>query len=165
MSNVHQQSKKLVDTIEQPEKLTDQQVQLAKNFAQARIQEGFSIGSWCSDVGISTKTWYGWKEDADFMDYLNQVQDSMLPEDAVQAYENIKKKVIQLASKQGTTSIKEVQLFNEMFPAVVESDRRKQLEELGLNADGKEKGKERTPSVEERKANLLGKLMSGKEDK
>ncbi|MBN9653616.1 hypothetical protein J0K78_04990 [Halobacillus sp. GSS1] len=163
MSNVHQQSKKLVAAIEPPEKLTDQQVQLVKNFAQARMEEGFSIGSFCQNNSISTKTWYGWKEDADFMEYLNQVQDSMLPEDAVKAYENIKKKVIELAGKQGSTSIKEVQLFNEMFPAVVESDRRKQLEELGLDVNGKEKKAGRTPTPEERKARLLSKLK-GKED-
>ncbi|WP_347861550.1 phBC6A51 family helix-turn-helix protein [Salimicrobium sp. PL1-032A] len=158
MVQAHEKSKKLIDAIEPPMKLTDQQVKLAKQYAYERLKEGFTIASFCSNNNLSSKTFYVWKEQSEFMEYLNRVQDALLPEDAVQAYENVKKKVIEMANKGGATNLKEIKLFQETFPSVVESDRRKQLEELGLDQNGKAKQGNITKSPEEHKESLLRRL-------
>lgn len=150
---MNDKAERLASAIKIPHTLTDRQVALAKQFVQARMMDGFSVGAFCKENGMSTATWYKWSEDDAFKAYLNELSDAIVPTDEKEAYSKIKKLIMKIAEKENP-SIKEIELFTDTFSYVVEADRRERMQALGLGA---------TPSadvvsVEERKASLLSKL-------
>jgi hypothetical protein len=155
--SINSKAEQLIDAIEVPYSLTEQQATLAKKLVKARMLENFSIQSFCSENGISTKTYYSWQENPDFAYYLNQVSDAVIPSSEKDAFQKIKKHILKIADKQ-SPSLKEIELFTSTFSYVVENDRRERMEALGIS-DGNNKPNT-AKSIEERKHALLGRLTA-----
>jgi hypothetical protein len=156
--SMNNKAEKLIDSIEVPYSLNEQQATLAKKLVKAKMLEGFSIQSFCTENGISTKTFYAWQENPDFTYYLNQVSDAIIPADEKDAFQKIKKHILKIADKQNP-SIKEIELFTDTFSYVVESDKRERMEALGIS-DGKNNKPNTAKSIEEKRSALLGRLMA-----
>jgi hypothetical protein len=156
--SMNSKAEKLIDSIEVPYSLSEQQATLAKKLVKARMLDGFSIQSFCTENNISTKTYYAWQENPDFTYYLNQVSDAIIPADEKDAFQKIKKHILKIADKQNPT-IKEIELFTDTFSYVVESDKRERMEALGIS-DGKNNKPNTAKSIEEKRSALLGRLMA-----
>lgn len=152
----------LVNAITIPSHLSDKQVMLAKQFVKSQMMDGFTIAEFCKSNGISTKTWYGYREDAQFNAYLLEIQGAVIPSDEREAYEKIKKKIMQIADKQNP-SVKEYELFLDTFEYVVEADKKERMNALGLTNEAVKSSSHRT--VEEKKASLLSRLIGNGESK
>jgi hypothetical protein len=155
--SMHSKGEQLINAIEVPYSLSEQQATLAKKLVRAKMLDGFSIQSFCSENGISTKTFYAWQQNPDFTFYLNQVSDAIIPADEKDAFQKIKKHILKIADKQNPT-IKEIELFTDTFSYVVESDKRERMEALGIS-DGNNKPNT-AKSIEEKRSALLGRLMA-----
>lgn len=132
--------------------LSAKQKQAAKNYASAKMGEGFTVQAFCSDNSISTRTWYDWLEEDGFISHLSKVQNELIPEDEKQAYEAMKKHILRLAYKTNP-SPKEVELFMDTFSYLAEADKQKhQVAQKLASSD--------TRSFEEKKASLLLRLTS-----
>ncbi|ARK23657.1 hypothetical protein SporoP37_02425 [Sporosarcina sp. P37] len=153
--NNENKAEALINAITVPSHLSDKAVSLAKQFVKSRMMDGFTIAEFCKSNGISTKTWYGFMEDEHFQDYLQQIQDAVIPTDEREAYEKIKKKIMQIADKQNP-SVKEIELFTDTFAYVVEADKRERMDALGLTEEAVKASSFRT--IEEKKASLLSRL-------
>jgi hypothetical protein len=156
--SMNSKGEQLINAIEIPYSLSEQQATLAKKLVKAKMLDGFSIQSFCSENGISTKTFYAWQENTDFTCYLNQVSDAIIPADEKDAFQKIKKHILKIADKQNPT-IKEIELFTDTFSYVVESDKRERMEALGIS-DGKNNKPNTAKSIEEKRSALLGRLMA-----
>jgi hypothetical protein len=155
--SMNNKAEKLLDSIEVPYSLSEQQATLAKKLVKARMLDGFSIQSFCGENGISTKTYYAWHDIPDFTYYLNQVSDCIIPADEKDAFQKIKKHILKIADKQ-SPSIKEIELFTDTFSYVVENDKRERMEALGIS-DGNNKPNT-SKSLEEKRNSLLSRLMA-----
>jgi len=144
----------LVMAIEKPYSISEKQAHLARLFVKAKMMEGFNVTNFCSENRISTKTWYGYMENPDFKYYLNEVQNAIIPDDEREAYQRIKKKILQIAYKHDA-SIKEIELFTNSFSYLVEFDKRERMSALGLTDEHKPNT---AKSIEEKKASLLARL-------
>ena len=160
--STHDKSEALLNAITVPPHLSDKQVMLAKQFVQSRMMDGFTIADFCKENGISSKTWYEYKEDEHFNVYLNEIQNAVIPSDEREAYEKIKKKIMQIADKQNP-SVKEIELFTDTFAYVVEADKKERMDKLGLTNKAVKASSHRT--VEEKKASLLSRLKGNGEPK
>lgn len=152
----NKKAEELINAIEPPSSLSEQQVHLAKQFVKKQMLDGFTVQAFCSENGISTKTFYEWKENPNFTFYLNEVSGAVIPEDEKDAFQKIKKHILKIAEKQNP-SIKEIELFTETFSYVVENDKRERMEALGIS--DKKKPNASAKTVEERKSVLLGRLL------
>jgi hypothetical protein len=156
--SMNNKGEQLINAIEVPYSLNEQQATLAKKLVKAKMLEGFSIQSFCTENNISTKTYYAWQENPDFTFYLNQVSDAIIPADEKEAFQKLKKHILKIADKQNP-SIKEIELFTDTFSYVVESDKRERMEALGIS-DGKNNKPNTAKSIEEKRSALLGRLMA-----
>lgn len=146
----------LVNAIEPPISLSQQQVQIARLYAKDKMLEGFTVQSFCTENRLSTKTLYSWFENPDFDHYLKQIQDAIIPQSEKEAFQELKKKVLQIAYKQSPT-IKEIELFTDLFSYVIEADKHERMEAMGL-LDERKPNTHKT--IEEKKASLLARLTS-----
>ncbi|MGE6630748.1 phBC6A51 family helix-turn-helix protein [Bacillus sp. NPDC077027] len=139
-----------------PSGITEEQARLAKLYVMERHQSGISVGDFCSKHGISTATWYGesYMKNQVFESYLTALGGTVVSADEQEAYQIVKQKIMQMATKQ-SAGVKEIQLFLENFSHVVEADKQSRMKELGIVPEH-EKGQFKT--VEERKASLLARL-------
>lgn len=149
-------SKVLIEAVTVPDKLTERQVTLAKQFVRSKMQEGFTVSEFCSSNSLSSKTWYSWMENPDFSNYVEEIQGAIIPDDEREAYQELKKKIMRIAYKSDPT-VKEYDLFLNTFQYIAEEDRRKNMEKRGLT-DEKGKGTTSGKSHQERKETLLSKL-------
>ena len=145
---------KLLKVIPIPSTLNDKHVELIEKFARGKLMDGFTIANFCSDNKISTKTWYGFLELPEFKHYLSEVQNSVIPASEKDAFQAMKKHILKIPYKE-SPSIKETELFMEVFGYLAEADKQEQMEKLGLNDTGKPS---RYVDVEARKATLLTRL-------
>ncbi|OIJ12964.1 hypothetical protein BKP35_10415 [Anaerobacillus arseniciselenatis] len=147
----------LLETITVPQKLSEQQVKLARQYVKASMQEGFTVAEFCKSNSISTASWYSWMNDEPaFKHYLNQLQDAVIPSDEKLAFQKIKQHILKIAEKQNP-SIKEIELFTDTFSYVVEADKRERLEALGISEKGSPNSND-FRTLEERKNALLSRL-------
>ncbi|MDF2039864.1 phBC6A51 family helix-turn-helix protein [Cytobacillus oceanisediminis] len=151
----NEQTEKALAAVAVPANLSPQKAQLARLFAKEKLMEGFTVSGFCSDNGISTKSWYEYLEEADFKSYLNQVQSAIIPDSERDAYEAMKKHILKLAYKTSPTP-KEVELFMETFSYIQEADKRERMEALGISDEKKPD----TKTLEEKKASLLSRLTT-----
>jgi cysteine synthase len=142
-----------------PNKLTEQQVNLAKAFVKERHETGISVADFCRNHGISTKTWYEWMKDEVFESYLKALGGSIITDDEREAYQQVKKKIMQMATKP-TASVREIELFLNTFSYVVEAEKQERMKELGI-VPAHEKANEKT--IEEKKAILISRLKGDAE--
>ncbi|MCA0992974.1 phBC6A51 family helix-turn-helix protein [Guptibacillus hwajinpoensis] len=154
-------SQELIDAISVPDKLTERQVTLAKQFVRSKMQEGFTVSEFCSSNSLSSKTWYSWMENPDFSNYVEEIQGAIIPDDERAAYQELKRKIMGIPYKKSDLTVKEYELFLATFPYLAEEDRRKNMEQRGLT-DEKGKGTDSSNSHEKRNA-LLTKLKGGAE--
>ncbi|UAL53511.1 phBC6A51 family helix-turn-helix protein [Metabacillus dongyingensis] len=125
---------KMLDEIKVPSSLSSRQIVVAKDYTKEKMLEGFNVQEFCSKHGLSSKTFYNeeWMKNPVFIDYLAQLQDAVIPDDEKQAYNRIKRIILGISSKQNP-SIKEIELFLSTFSYLAESDKRQQMERLGLS--------------------------------
>lgn len=145
---------KLLNAIKKPDSISDRDAGLAKAFAKGKMMEGFTVGSFCKEHSVSTKTWYELLADNDFKAYLSQIQAVLIPDDERQAYEAMKKHLLKIPYLQNPTP-KQIEIFMDVFSYVVEADKRDRMDALGI-ADGNKPVNEKT--VDEKKAILLSRL-------
>lgn len=141
-----------------PAGLSERQKSIAEAYAKDQMKDGFTIGGFCTEQGISTKTFYSteYKENALFTQYVNSLVDKAIPEDEMAAFRKMKRHLLKFAEKENPTT-KEMQMFFEAFDYIREADKRQQMERLGLsNSPANNSGS--TKSIEERKASLLERL-------
>lgn len=144
---MHDKAQQLIDAIAIPAGLNERQAQIAQRYAKSKMMDGHTIAGFCSENGISTKTFYLWMEDAGFRAYLSQIQIAVVPSSEKDAYAKIKLKILQIAEKENP-SIKEIELFTDTFAYVVEADKKERMEALGLNNPAPSRGS--NLSIEER---------------
>lgn len=149
---INSKAEQLINLIKPPISLTDRQVANAKRYVQAKMHDGHTIGNFCSENKISTKTWYTWMEEDAFKSYLNQIADAVVPTNEKDAYAKIKLKILQIAEKTNP-SIKEIELFTDTFSYVVEADKRERMVAMGMT-DAPTEAK----TIDERKEQLLKRL-------
>ena len=145
---------KLLKVIPVPNTLNDQHVELITKYSRGKLLDGFTIAGFCEDNGISTRTWYKFLEIPEFKHYLSQVQNSVIPADEKDAFQEMKKHILKIPYKESPT-IKETELFMDVFGYLAEADKQEQMEKLGLHNNGRLKD---VRTVEERKSSLLSRL-------
>ncbi|MFS0637897.1 phBC6A51 family helix-turn-helix protein [Mesobacillus foraminis] len=141
--------------IKAPASLNDEQIRLAKAFTAERHQTGISISDFCTKQGISTATWYKWKEDVIFSSYLTALGGTIISDDEREAYQIVKKKIMTEATK-ANAGVREIQLFLDNFSYIVEAEKQERMKELGIQPEYMKN--EKQLSVEEKKASLLQRL-------
>lgn len=147
-----------LDKIPVPEGLKERQIKVAKEYViDKQTKEGFTIGDFCKDRNLSTATFYKWMEDYKFNSYIQNLQGEFITDDERQAYQVVKKKIMQRATSKNA-SLKEIELFLETFDYVVQDENHKALEKLGINPN-KQNGNTDTRTVEQKKQALLNRLM------
>ncbi|WP_404347486.1 hypothetical protein LG311_17835 [Sutcliffiella horikoshii] len=140
-----------------PSGLSEEQVRLAKAYVLERHTSGISISDFLSKHSKSTATWYKWLENEVFESYLKALGGTIVSDDEREAYTIVKKKIMQMATKQ-SASVKEVELFLSTFAHIVESDKIERMKELGLELPHEKAVS--VKSIDERKASLLSRLRS-----
>ncbi|QGQ47250.1 phBC6A51 family helix-turn-helix protein [Metabacillus sediminilitoris] len=140
-----------------PSGLSEEQVNLAKAFVKERHETGISVQEFCSKYGKSTKTFYEWKNDEKFESYLTALGGTIVSDDEREAYQIVKKKIMQMATKQNA-SVKEIELYLNTFSYVVEAEKQERMKELGIQPAHEKAGENKT--VEERKNALIGRLTA-----
>lgn len=139
-----------------PSSLSSEQVNLAKAFVKERHEMGINIADFLSKHGKSSRTWYAWiNENPVFESYLKALGGAIVSDDEREAYQVVKQKIMQMATKQ-SASVKEVELFLNTFSYVVEAEKQERMKELGI-VPAHEKARTET-TVEDRKALLLKRL-------
>lgn len=142
-----------MDKVLVPNKLTDRQVKLAKDFVRKRKETDITISGFCTSHNISTDTWYKWREDFRFQGYLNDLQGSVISDDEKQAFSEVKRKIMELATNEKAT-VNEIKLFLDTFSYVVEADKHEAMRKLGLTKDGSD-----AQTMQERQNTLLSRLQ------
>jgi hypothetical protein len=146
---------KLLKTVQEPSNLTDEQVTLAQQYARSKMLDGHTVGGFCSANGISTKTWYKFLDIPEFVSYMAEIQNLVIPASEKDAFQAMKNHVLKIPFKENP-SLKEIELFYDTFGYLAEADKREQMEKLGLNQV--ESKTSRFVNIEERKASLLSRL-------
>ncbi|MGY4797261.1 hypothetical protein ACVNNN_20095 [Lysinibacillus fusiformis] len=147
---------KLLKTVPVPPDLTDRHVALAQQYTRAKMLEGHTIAGFCKSNRISTNTWYDFLDIPSFIKYMADIQNLVIPADEKDAFQQMKKHILKIPYKENPT-IKETELFMDVFGYLAENDKRIQMERLGLTKTSS--GTSNAMSVEERKTQLLGRLM------
>lgn len=151
---LNKKAESLIDAIPVPYSVNEKQAEIAKKIVKAKLERSFNVQDFCTENGISTKTYYVWFENEDFASYINQLEDAVIPADEREAYAKIKKHILKIAEKQNPT-IKEIELFTETFSYVVQADQRQRAEALGISETKKPLTSQ---SLDEKKASLLSRL-------
>jgi hypothetical protein len=138
-----------------PSSLSAEQVRLAKSFVLERHQSGISVIDFLAKNNKSSKTWYAWLKDEVFASYITAMGGTIISEDEREAYQIVKQKIMQNATKQNA-SVKEIELYLNTFSYVVESEKQERMKELGIQPAHEKVRNEKT--VDQRKAILLGRL-------
>ncbi|MCB5235896.1 phBC6A51 family helix-turn-helix protein [Niallia circulans] len=147
----------LVNSIEPPISLSEQQVSLAKRFVKEKMSsDSFTVQSFCKHNSISTKTWYEWNGNSDFKYYLNEISDAIIPNDEWESFQALKKHLLKIPYKVSPTP-KEIDMYLNVFGYLADADRRKKMEAMGLTDERKPNTQK---TVEERKASLLARLTN-----
>jgi len=144
-----QHDEELLKLIPVPLTLTEKHVELATKFARGKMMDGFTIADFCKHNGISTKTWYGFLEIPEFVSYLGEVQNSVIPANEKDAYQQFKNHVLRIPYKQNP-SIKELEFYADTFSYLAENDKRQKLKQLdseNISASKFENHKERTENL------------------
>ena len=144
---------KLLKVIPVPTTINEKQTELAIKYARSKMLEGFTIGTFCSDNKISTKTWYSYLENPDFVTYLAEVQNVVIPTTEKNAYEKFKQHVLRIPYKENP-SIKELEFYADTFSYLAENDKRQKINAM----DSENIKASKFASVDERKASLLSRL-------
>lgn len=139
-----------------PKSLNENQVKLAQAFVQARHTTGIGVAEFCSKHGISTATWYGesYMKNPVFESYLTALGGSIISDSEAAAYQIVKKKIMQEATK-ANAGTREIQLFLDNFSYIVEAEKQQRMRELGIQP-AHEQVEQKT--LEEKKASLLSRL-------
>jgi len=141
-----------INEIAPPPTLSENMVKFAKSYVKLRIVDGLSVGDICKTLGVSTKTFYSWKEIEAFNSYLKALEASLVSEDEIEAYNNVRRHILKLVSRENPSE-RHLELFLKHFQHVVEAENRKRMDKLGINNTTSE-----FVSVEERKRRLLSRL-------
>lgn len=141
-----------INEIPAPPSLSENMVSFAKKYVKLRIVDGLSVGDICKTLGVSTKTFYSWKEIEAFNSYLKALEASLVSEDEIEAYNNVRRHILKLVSRENPSE-RHLELFLKHFQHVVEAENRKRMDKLGINNTTSE-----FVSVEERKRRLLSRL-------
>ncbi|PAE06404.1 hypothetical protein CHI12_16650 [Terribacillus saccharophilus] len=138
-----------------PAELKERQVTLAKAYVKDKHELGLGVTDFCSKYSVSTATWYKWLDNPKFERYINELQGNIISDSEKEAYHIVKKKIMQMATKKDA-SVKEIELFNQHFSYVIESEKREAMQKLGITPEG-EKGND-TRTLAEKKNVLLSRL-------
>lgn len=149
----------VLDSVPVPKGLSAKQIKTAKHNVIERMKDGYTIGGFCKEFNVSTRSWYEWQDNPYFNKYLTALSGAVIPDDEMASYQLMKKHVAKLAHKQNPTP-KEVELFMSVFGYLAEYDKRQQSEKLGLNKPVSDKVNRLTP--EEMRNNLLNRLRGDK---
>lgn len=138
-----------------PASLSPEQIRLAKLYIKERHETRITVGEFCSKYKKSTATWMEWKKLPNFAGYLVSLGGSLVSEDSWKTYDIVRKKIEAMATAE-KAGIKEIQLYLSVNDHIVQADRQRQMEALGINDKGI--NTTNTKTVEERKAVLLTRL-------
>ncbi|MCL1701175.1 phBC6A51 family helix-turn-helix protein [Lysinibacillus sp. Bpr_S20] len=139
-----------INEIKPSPSLSENMVKFAKSYVKLRIVDGLSVGDICKTLGVSTKTFYSWKENEAFNSYLKALEASYVTEDEVHAYNHVRKHILKMVSKENPTD-KHVEMFLKHFSHVAESESQKHMNELGISTNTRSS---RLKEIEERRASL-----------
>lgn len=140
-----------------PDKLSQRQIMIAKAWTKEKHETGITVKDFCSKYNLSSATFYKWQDDLTFSKYLSDLSGEIITDDEREAYEKVKKKIMQLAT-QKNASVKEIQLFTDHFQYIVENEKRETMKKLGINPDAGNSADNR--SIEDKKAILIGRLTN-----
>jgi len=143
--------------IEVPPTLSQDMVKFAQQFVRLRLQ-GMAIANICSELSISTKTYYKWNEFDDFKWYVKELESLTISDDERIAYASVKKYILKKVQEENPSD-KHVDMFFKYFEYVVDAENEKRMRELNIESSAKGSS---FISVEERKANLLSRLLPNK---
>ncbi|KPB06326.1 hypothetical protein [Bacillus sp. CHD6a] len=149
--------KKTFADVTLPQGLNERQIGVAQDYVVSRLQDGFTINNFVSKHGLSTKTFYAWKEIEGFSSYIDELNEVLIPSDVLSAVEKFRKRVMEFVEKETMTK-EEMNQFHSMFKHVIDASNRMEAEKLGLNISAGSPTSVPTKSVEERKASLLSRL-------
>ena len=136
-----------------PNQLTDRQITIAQSYVIDRHEKGLTIAEFCDKHSLGTATLYKWqKENKEFNNYLNALQGNIIGDDEREAYQKVKRKIMELATAKNA-GVKEIQLFTDHFQEVVQAEKREALRKLGISSDGNASSDVRT--VEEKRQSYL----------
>ncbi|EKN71298.1 hypothetical protein BABA_02162 [Neobacillus bataviensis LMG 21833] len=142
-----------------PYGLDTKAVSIAQDLVVSRLQDGFTVADFCSRNSISTKTFYVYKEKQEFNDYVEALNEILIPSDVLSAVDKFRLKVMQFVEKE-TMSKDEMNQFYTMFKSVIDASNRMEAERLGLNVSAGSTANQSAKSVEEKKAVLLARLKT-----
>ncbi|VVM35293.1 phBC6A51 family helix-turn-helix protein [Terribacillus sp. AE2B 122] len=140
-----------------PAELKERQVTLAKAYVKDKHELGLGVSDFCSNYSVSTATWYKWLDNPRFEGYINNLQGNIISDSEKEAYHIVKKKIMQMATKKDA-SVKEIDLFLDTFAYVVEAEKRKAMQELGITPEG-DKGND-TRTIDQKKNALISRLTN-----
>lgn len=151
---INKKTETLIEAIAVPYSVSEKQAEIAKKIVKARLEGNLIVQDFCSANGISSKSYYKYFENEDFASYVNQLQDAVIPTDEREAWQKVKKQILKLADKPNL-SIKELDVFMDVFSYVIESDKRERSEALGLTETKKPLTAQ---TLDDKKAVLLTRL-------
>ncbi|WP_369355885.1 phBC6A51 family helix-turn-helix protein [Lysinibacillus capsici] len=143
------------NSVPAPPNLSPEQIRLAKLYVKERHETRITVGAFCSKYKKSTATFTEWKKQPEFAGYLVSLGGSLVSEDSWATYEVVKRKIEAMATAE-KAGVKEIQLYLQTFDHIVQADRQRHMEALGINDKGI--NTTNTKTVEERKAVLLTRL-------
>jgi len=146
-----------LDKIPVPEGLKERQIKIAKQYViDKQTKEGFTVNGFCKDRNISTATFYKWMDDYKFSSYINALQGEFITDDERQAYQIVKKRIMQMATSKNA-SLKELEMFMDAFDYVVQAEKIEAMKKLGINPNNQNANTD-TRTVEQKKRILLNRL-------
>lgn len=142
--------------VKPPEKLTERKVKVAKAWVNNELNERLPQSEFCKKYNLSTATLAKWKgEDIDFQNYVKALKGELISNDEVRAYQVAKQHIINRVNSDNPTE-KEIQQFLEHFDYVVQYEKQKAMESLGINKYGEASNDART--LEQKRNVLLSRL-------
>jgi hypothetical protein len=148
---------KTFNDVSVPYGLDEKQIRVAQDLVVSRLQDGFTITDFCSRNGISTKTFYQYKEQEAFNQYVEALNEVLIPSDVLSAVEKFRLKVMQFVEKE-SMSKDEMATFYNMFKPIIDASNRMEAEKLGLNVTAGSGTTNSADSLEEKKKRLLTRL-------
>lgn len=142
-----------MDSVIVPVGLHERQIDLAKSYTYRKKYEGITISDFCSKGNVSSGTWYAWVKLKAFQHYLDMLNGAVTETNEMEAYEVVKQRVLELATEKNA-DIKAINLYTEFFKEVVDYQRMKARQALGLSGgvDGR--------TIKEKRDTLLSRLKN-----
>ncbi len=142
--------------VKPPEQLNDRQITIAKEWVNNELNARLPQSEFCKNHNLSTATLAKLrKENIDFQNYVKALKGELISNDEVRAYQVAKQHIINRVNSDSPTE-KEIQQFLEHFDYVVQYEKIKAMDALGINKAGESTSNNK--SVEEKKTMLLNRL-------